>query len=77
VQFSSPFHRGTGIALFLVVGKLKVTEAIFYLLFVSCIAGVSWVVMGTVAGVRLRRKSLRIEQGLAEYLRERANQKKN
>jgi hypothetical protein len=53
-----------------------VTEAIFYLLFVSCIAGVSWVVMGTVAGVRLRRKSLRIEQGLAEYLRERANQKK-
>jgi hypothetical protein len=50
-------------------------EVIFYLVFV-CIAGMSRVVVGTVAGVRGRRKSRRMERGLAEYLRERAQPKK-
>ena len=57
-------------------GKLPVAEAIFYLLSVSCIAGVSWVVVGTVAGVRRHRKSRLMEHGLAEYLRARAEPKK-
>jgi hypothetical protein len=58
-------------------GKLRVAEAIFYLLIASCIAWVSWVVTGTLGDVRRRRKSRLIERGLAEYLLERANQKKN
>ena len=51
-------------------------EAIFYLLIASCIAWVSWVVTGTLGDVRRRRKSRLIERGLAEYLLERANQKR-
>jgi hypothetical protein len=57
-------------------GKVPVAEAIFYLVFVSCIAGVSWVVVGTLAGVRRHRKSRLIKRGLAEYLRDRARPKK-
>ena len=53
------------------------TEVIFYLLFASCTAGVSWVVITTVGGVRRRRKSRRLEREIAEYLRERANPKNN
>jgi hypothetical protein len=52
-------------------------EVISYLVFASCIGGMSWVVVGTMAGARRRRKSRRLERGLAEYLRGKATPKVN
>jgi len=54
-----------------------VAEVIFYLLFASFVVGMSWLVVGIVAGIRRRRKSRHLERGLAEYLREKAKPKGN
>jgi hypothetical protein len=52
-------------------------EVISYLLSASCIGGMSWVVVRTMAGARRRRKNRHLERGLAEYLREKATPKAN
>jgi hypothetical protein len=52
-------------------------EVISYLVSASCIGGMSWVVVGTIAGARRRRKNRHLERGLAEYLRGKATPKAN
>jgi hypothetical protein len=52
-------------------------EVISYLVSASCIGGLSWVVVGTIAGARRRKKNRRLEQGLAAYLQEKAMSKTN
>ena len=52
-------------------------EVISYLVSASCIGGMSWVVVGTMAEVRRRRKNRRLERGLAEYLLGKAKPKTN
>ena len=44
------------------------SEVISYLVSAFCIGGISWVVVGTMDGVRRHRKNRRLERGLAEYL---------
>jgi hypothetical protein len=58
-------------------GDLTMVEVISYLVSASCIGGLSWVVVGTMAGARRREKNRRLEQGLAEYLQEMTTSKTN
>jgi hypothetical protein len=43
-------------------------EVISYLASASCIGGMSWVVVGTIAVARRRRMNRHLERGIAEYL---------
>ena len=52
-------------------------EVVSYLVSASCIGGLSWVVVGTMAGARRRKKNRRLERGLAAYLREKTTAKTN
>ena len=47
-------------------------EVFSYLVSASCIGGMSWVVVGTIAGARRRRKNRHLERGIAEYLLQKA-----
>lgn len=49
-------------------GELPLAEVISYLVSASCIGGMSWVVVGTIALARRRRMNRHLERGIAEYL---------
>ncbi len=43
-------------------------EVISYLISASSIGGMAWVVVGTIAVARRRRKNRHLERGIADYL---------